>query len=1268
MTLHWTGQTFHACQSEPVIGPSDPVASDEPIDQSSGCRDRGASGPAAIRHSGVPDRGSNAGRLRRTNRLGRRTQRQPNAEDRRTRAVALVTSMDLPIVRLDCIVLVIGGNRVELSPESGHLQATYKDNPGRCGDGRQSVGKALAYTDALLLLKGAGMPAVGQALGGVLRAGGSALSAGSLSLLDVSSEFVRLGQVAVTGLRNRANRLDRLERHQRLRAAHTVIVVAALFEALEQLKLPFEPADVELGRHEQVRIATDADPDGATGSWVDHILAAEVPLPSPVCPYEQLLDELREWFGGRIRRLIKYLTALAVWDRLNETERTTTVNLLRDVLPARATERYEEWHRRLAIENPEFALWVQRQEEQATRVELRRLDTGMRALEVLLQTVTSGSRPGQRRRAVTRAYRADIQRLILGTERAPSGLRIPTLDEIYVDPLFRAKIGSPADRPSDEGWWKDQAVRSDLCVFLAGYLTGIEAVDAPLIVLGQPGAGKSALTRVLAARLPDADFLVVRVELGEAPAEANLQDQIEYALRTATGESISWPDLVRSAEGVLPVILLDGFDEILQATGVSQSDFLQRVAAFQHREATQQRPVAVIVTSRTAVADRARLPDGSLVVRLEPLSVQQINTWLEVWNRLNRSMFERRGLTPLPPEVLSQYYELVNQPLLLLMLALYDAQDNGVQKAVGRREPTSRPHGLRDMTELYERLLTSFAEREVRKRPDQVIESHIGSVVDDELTRLSIAALGMFNRSRHWITESELDNDLSALAQGPAATRAEDLRATLTDAQELVGRFFFVQRVHATRDNEKIRTYGFLHSTFGDFLMARFVVRLLHTVSARDAVGGGWPIVSQRTDDSLLFVFFGFAPMSSRGLTLSFVQSLLGEDTQRRTAVREWLIEAFRAAVVRSDVSLAAYQPATIAISHRLAVYHLNLFLLAVACGEPVAAHELYPTVDDPVASLSRTTQQWLASLTTEDWRILARSLVVQRTWTGGRRDTRLSLAAPSETLEPVDPFWIHGFGPGSEFRSYAAGRGFANFIDLDLTLQTVQLRGDLGEEIIRHAIEPFLARLSPTLNAFAVWQPGQAESIARAMIRLWVTSHLDEPALVEAYDRCVFAICSRAWGPTGVPHPPSWPALTVLLQTLARDAGRLPIERVIQWARTISDAEPFMLAVDRHLNLMIEAMVAAEAETPEDRNALANWIAALVRRGSAVNQEHGEQDHRLRLAVWTRLIELARPDLALELFGPYEDVLRLTRDDVHADRVLLIRLRSAALSLGIGS
>lgn len=152
--------------------------------------------------------------------------------------------------------------------------------------------------------------------------------------------------------------------------------------------------------------------------------------------------------------------------------------------------------------------------------------------------------------------------------------------------------------------------------------------------------------------------------------------------------------------------MLDGFDELLQATGIGQTDYLEQIVRFQEREADQGRPVAVIITSRTAVADRARLPGcGAVAVRLEPFSAEQIHRWLEIWNASNASYLATRRLQPLPADAVLRQLALASQPLLLLMLALYDADDNALQRHAAELGEA----------DLYERILTRFAERELRK-------------------------------------------------------------------------------------------------------------------------------------------------------------------------------------------------------------------------------------------------------------------------------------------------------------------------------------------------------------------------------------------------------------------------------------------------------------------------------------------------------------------------------------------------------------------------
>ena len=261
------------------------------------------------------------------------------------------------------------------------------------------------------------------------------------------------------------------------------------------------------------------------------------------------------------------------------------------------------------------------------------------------------------------------------------------------------------------------------------------------------------MARILAARLSGQGHLAVRVDLRQVPADADLQDQIEFAIRAVTGEKIQWPQFTESARHVCRVIIFDGFDELLQTTGAVHDDFLLRVQVFQKREARLGRPLSAIITSRIAVTSTARIPHGAMTIRLEPFCREQIAAWLATWGDVNRDSLAKRNMKPLPMNTALKYQELAEQPLLLLMLALYDTDANALQHraaSLGR-------------TELYERLLKDFARREVRKKLPAITELNLERAVEAELLRLSVVAFAMFNRRSQWVPEDDLDIDFSAL-------------------------------------------------------------------------------------------------------------------------------------------------------------------------------------------------------------------------------------------------------------------------------------------------------------------------------------------------------------------------------------------------------------------------------------------------------------------------------------------------------------------------
>ncbi|MER7345761.1 hypothetical protein ABT390_10170 [Streptomyces aurantiacus] len=709
--------------------------------------------------------------------------------------------------------------------------------------------RLLSFGDALALLGGdpPAVAALDRALGGALNLATGGLSGSVLGMFDARGRVLGLGRDAWQGVGERLGRTDgRVERTRVLEAAHTVIVVLAFFDALESAELPFALDEVSLTRRDQLTVAGGRVTLAA--GFTDTVAQVDAPRPAPHLPYEDHIAELHAWYGHLGARVQDFLQGFAVWERLDDTARDTAAHTVRTVVPRLAVEEYEALYARLALEAPEFGFWSGQVEHQATRAELRRALAGLETF--LTASATLGRPPVDVAGALSRAHRSALDHRILDAQEAPEGIRMPTLAEAYLDPDFRVRAVDGQGSPADEEWWGRAPVRQDLTAYLAGALTSEGLTAAPLLVLGQPGAGKSVLIRILAARLPSAGFLPVRVALRDVRADDEIQDQIEQAIRDATGERATWPELVRSAGTAVPVVLLDGFDELLQTTGVHQNDFLMRVARFQEREAEQGRPVLAVVTSRTAVADRARYPQGTVALRLEPFRTEHIQLWIHHWNLTNAMNFQAMELPPLTWEAVAPHRVLAGQPLLLTMLALYQAAGNDL------RGEDDRPL---DEADLYEDLLGSFARREVCKDlrvPDGEVEQR----VEEELERLSLVAFAMLNRRRQWVSTAELDEDLAALL-GRASTPVSGFRAPLGRAEVALGRFFFVQRAQSIRDGQKLSTYEFLHATFGEYLAVRLAVRLLSGLLAHRPVlsMGGEPL-----NDDLMFALLSFAPLSSR--------------------------------------------------------------------------------------------------------------------------------------------------------------------------------------------------------------------------------------------------------------------------------------------------------------------------------------------------------------------------------------------------------------------
>lgn len=776
-----------------------------------------------------------------------------------------------------------------------------------------------------------------------------------LSLVDPKNEAVSLLDAAVGAVSKRLRGTKDKNQLELVVAAHTITAVSSFFDALP-LVIGAVYRDLALTDEERRRLldvpATDHD----------DLFEVAVPMSSPELGLEENLERnLKPYYRRLGRRCLDFFTGLDAWSRRSPAPSSAVV----DAIVERAAGLYRSRMLELSPSAP-FGLWVTLNEFAATREAVRSQSAALGELHTMLAMVMPGS-PAARnsyREKLALAAREILDEPLLRSRT--QSIASPRVQDGFVEPSFHHAVADERSRPSDEDWWSEQPEHSALVDYLASYLASPEGATRPLLLLGHPGAGKSLLTEVLAAQLPADAFAVVRVPLRSVNPDDDLTIQITKELQRTLQRPNADLDELRQECGPCDdcgdpiscphrchlVVLLDGFDELIQATGVTQSAYLTKVEAFQKRAKTLGTPTSVIITSRTVVADRADIAPDTPMIKLREFNRERIERWLTAWNAAHDGVtdFARLEIDELTasPEI----SELTCQPLLLLMLAVYLA------------ELHTNKLGSADLTrsELYQRIMDRFISRQVTEKaaPDCPVAEQ--TLLERQQRRqLQYAALGMFNRGRQHITDTELNADLAALE--PATTTPPTFQP-LTAADRVLGEFMFVHNPRA--DREQRSAYEFLHATFGEYLVAELVMQHLtrltryHEVEANDPtlLAGG------NLDDSLLRRLLSHQPLSTRQPTLTFACELAPADRQ---SLLDTISQLLRAHLTRPDTADDLYSPLPYDPVRRRACYTANLALLRVLLDEnPVPIHTLIGTLDPQ--AWRRFVRLWRAGLDHQTW------------------------------------------------------------------------------------------------------------------------------------------------------------------------------------------------------------------------------------------------------------------------------------------------------------
>ena len=404
---------------------------------------------------------------------------------------------------------------------------------------------------------------------------------------------------------SRSKPSDYLDRAERMAAANCLLVYVAFFEAVRQ---QWSTMVRELGvTEEQAKNALTEASYRVVSPSADEILLADWAI-----PIQHPAEGSSLGMAARQASFLQMATRVAdVFPAVGRRKWTEAENERRDLahaIASHAEKLYQAERLGMAVEFQQFFVWSmlwdqaakdrkvqQLATDQQTWFELigramHTLDLGMQGLAQAIArlpgpTLTGAGQPDVQAvaEALHRTYADSLQQQVID-EQFPSddtGARLgfPRKIEGFVPQAYRRVLYDKKDVSlADEDAWRRREVHGGIGAFILRYLESPYSVLTPLLILGHPGSGKSLLTEVLAGHLAYPSYTTIRVKLRDADPDVGFLTQLEEQIRADTGgQSSSWAHFAEGLSMCPPVVILDGYDELLQATGKVYASYLDEV-------------------------------------------------------------------------------------------------------------------------------------------------------------------------------------------------------------------------------------------------------------------------------------------------------------------------------------------------------------------------------------------------------------------------------------------------------------------------------------------------------------------------------------------------------------------------------------------------------------------------------------------------------------------------------------------------------------------
>jgi len=764
-----------------------------------------------------------------------------------------------------------------------------------------------------------------------------------------------------------------------------MIVFSAYFDAMKNY-LPDEEKQIRISPKEKLLLTDESiekyieflrnESTNIIDQNTKDIFDRDLSMPNPIEDIDEYLDRLEDFYDILNREFMLFYEKLSFWDELKEGKRDKFMATVRG-LPRKAVENYEKQYYQLATIFGDFFVWTNIREHKSIK---HRIDIGFNEITNLLKEYIESRQETKAVKTLEnyrKQYEEDIKKAVVGTSEMETNsidnVVLPAKKDIFVPQSYRSLIYKKNMHLEDTYIWSECMERDDIGKCISDTLRHPIVGSYPLLILGHPGAGKSLLCNMLAARILFHEYHVIIIKLRDTIADDTIQQQINQQIEKDFSNNCSWSDITESSLDKPILLIFDGYDELLQASGRTYSNYLQRINEFQRQQwDIHGMFVKCIITSRVTLIDKASIPNNTPVIMLSDFDENRIATWSNIWNEKNAEYFSNNNLQPFEVDKTSKVFELAKQPLLLLMLALFDSNQNALKK----NKELNR-------TQLYDSLIRDFISREKRKdegfRGKQEREQK--KIIDEEVKKVSIAALGMYNRKALYIRSVELENDLKFILNKDGNYK-ESMNMELTESDKLLGSFFFIHRSNSTDlvEKEKVQNaaYEFLHNTFGEFLTANYIVTEMYNVLSyidlllRGNMSNQWEL-SKNPNWIICLVY---APLFSRPVVVKMIhewaQNYFTDRNMEEESIKETL-DFYINLEIKNIVSGKAIYPLKNVIDEKgnsyiegdilnhLAIYSLNIILLRTIIGGEQYRFEIDDITWDKLVCL------WKFTFTSDD-------------------------------------------------------------------------------------------------------------------------------------------------------------------------------------------------------------------------------------------------------------------------------------------------------------